>query len=329
MLLCDNGAVTPSPLTRRRRVVGIVAAVLAIVALYVTVVVLYARSGDVESGTEQAVEPDEMVLVLTPVEVDASANRMSARLEPQLGHLGSSSADTLTLDEDIHVLVTGTDGARLIEFRAGEVVAPVTVNLILDGYIEAWPFDRYTTSTMIVPLRTDADGEGEPIPYRVIANGSVPGWDILATGSAVPEDSLATSGASGSVPVVVVELVATRSASTVAFGVVLLALLVIAPVLVLTAAITVLRGRRKVEATMLSWIGAMLFATIPLRNFLPGSPPIGSWVDYLIVLWVFVGLITGLVIFVIAWLRDGPAGVAVTGRDGQTDAAASADQPSA
>ncbi|MBU4464572.1 MAG: DUF4436 domain-containing protein, partial [Actinobacteria bacterium] len=71
------------------------------------------------------------------------------------------------------------------------------------------------------------------------------------------------------------------------------------------------RGRRKVEATVMSWIGAMLFATIPLRNFLPGSPPIGSWVDYLVVLWVVAALIAGLVIFVISWLRLGPAGDSV------------------
>jgi hypothetical protein len=107
-----------------------------------------------------------------------------------------------------------------------------------------------------------------------------------------------------------VQFTITRAASTIAFGVVLLTLMVIAPVLVLTAAITVYRGRRKIEATMLGWFGAMLFATIPLRNFLPGSPPIGSWVDYLIVLWVIAALIAGLVIFILAWLRSGPAGVA-------------------
>jgi hypothetical protein len=50
-------------------------------------------------------------------------------------------------------------------------------------------------------------------------------------------------------------------------------------------------------------MGAMLFATIPLRTFLPGSPPIGSWIDYTVVLWVVVGLIVGLAIYVAAWAR--------------------------
>jgi hypothetical protein len=52
----------------------------------------------------------------------------------------------------------------------------------------------------------------------------------------------------------------------------------------------------------------MLFATIPLRTFLPGSPPIGSWVDYLVVLWVVAGLVLGLVIYVLAWLKWGTRG---------------------
>jgi len=91
---------------------------------------------------------------------------------------------------------------------------------------------------------------------------------------------------------------------------VLLSLMVVMPVLVLTVSISVYRGRRKVEATLMSWIGAMLFATIPLRNFLPGNPPIGSWVDYLIVLWVIAGLVVGLIVYVAAWLRLGPDGPA-------------------
>ena len=83
--------------------------------------------------------------------------------------------------------------------------------------------------------------------------------------------------------------------------------MVIIPILVVTVAVMVLRGKRKVEVTALGWMGAMLFATIPLRNFLPGSPPIGSWIDYLIVLWVLAALVAGLVLFVVAWVRRGPA----------------------
>jgi hypothetical protein len=52
----------------------------------------------------------------------------------------------------------------------------------------------------------------------------------------------------------------------------------------------------------LGWIAAMLFATIPIRNFFPGSPPPGSWVDVLVVLWVFVALTLALVIGLAAFV---------------------------
>ncbi len=102
-----------------------------------------------------------------------------------------------------------------------------------------------------------------------------------------------------------VVITATRSASTVAFGIVLLGLMAVTPILVLFVAISAYTGRRKVEPTLTSWIGAMLFAVIPLRAFLPGAPPVGSWIDYLVVLWVIVGLIAGLTIYILAWNRWG------------------------
>jgi Zn-dependent protease with chaperone function len=53
-----------------------------------------------------------------------------------------------------------------------------------------------------------------------------------------------------------------------------------------------------------TWFAALLFAVVPLRNFLPGSPPPGSWVDQAIVLWVLIGLITAMSLFVLAWWRQ-------------------------
>ena len=37
----------------------------------------------------------------------------------------------------------------------------------------------------------------------------------------------------------------------------------------------------------------MLFAVIPIRNFLPGAPPPGAWIDQALVLWVLIALVRG------------------------------------
>src|SRR5690606_35559079 len=95
-----------------------------------------------------------------------------------------------------------------------------------------------------------------------------------------------------------------RSFSTVAFAIVLTASLILMAVIALLVSISVLRRARDMELIFLGWIAGMLFAVPALRNFLPGQPPIGSWVDFLIVLWVVVSLIVSLALLVFAWFSS-------------------------
>ncbi len=282
--------------------------VVLVAAVYAVVVALYAASGQVDIPDDAQPGPDAAVLRVSPERIDAAGNRLVIEVLPVAsGPLGGDD-EPFASDLAFSVVVSGADGTRTLDVAAGEVLSPKEVALVTEGAIERWPFDVYTVPTLIVVVADlDGDGETEPVPTYLVGDGRVPGWNV----SAVEQDF--DDGFRG------VVFTAVRSGSTVAFGIVLLTLMVAMPVLVLTVTITVYRGRRKVEATMLSWIGAMLFATIPLRNFLPGNPPIGSWVDYLIVLWVIAGLVAGLVVFVAAWLRLGP--------DGPAPAAAASDPP--
>jgi len=45
-------------------------------------------------------------------------------------------------------------------------------------------------------------------------------------------------------------------------------------------------GKMRLELSVASWITAMLFALLPIRGFLPGDPPVGSWIDVLVFFWV-------------------------------------------
>ncbi|WP_420866185.1 DUF4436 family protein [Mycobacterium alsense] len=44
-------------------------------------------------------------------------------------------------------------------------------------------------------------------------------------------------------------------------------------------------GRRKFVPPLVTWSAAMLFAVIPIRNLLSGSPPPGAWIDHALVIW--------------------------------------------
>ena len=75
------------------------------------------------------------------------------------------------------------------------------------------------------------------------------------------------------------------------------------PALAFAVVIPMLLRRRKFVAPFGTWFAAMLFAVIPIRNFLPGSPPAGAWIDQALVLWVLIALVLAMVLYFITWYR--------------------------
>lgn len=309
-----------------RRGLGLVLALAAVfVAVYAVVVMLYARGGAMPERTETAIADGGVQFVLTPKDVDPTADRMTAELSFAPGSR-LATPDGLSATSDVEVLVTSTHNRQLLQYTADQPSAPLAVELKTTGVVEQWPFDVHTISTIVLAyegpsiatLTGDSDegaggggasgaavasGAAEPMPRPTetrLGDHHIPGWVI----SMQPDPrEFVVDTADGEQAVQGYVITARRATATVAFGVVVLALLVAMPVLALTVAVLTLRGKRRVEPAFFGWIAGMLFATPTLRGFLPGSPPIGSWVDYLIVLWVIAGLILALVINVVAWYR--------------------------
>jgi hypothetical protein len=94
-----------------------------------------------------------------------------------------------------------------------------------------------------------------------------------------------------------------RSASTMMFAIVILCIFVTIAAIGLFVAIQTLRDPRRFQSPMTTWYAAMLFAVVPLRNALPGSPAFGSWIDLTIVLWVLVALVVSMLLYIAAWWR--------------------------
>lgn len=292
---------------RRGRVIRLVAAIAACALVYAVVVALYAANTRTAIGQScPDAAPDGAVLLsLSPERVDAVGNRISATLDVEdFGQ--AADPDTGLLADPLVLLLQGTAGERSVVLPPDQLPPSIALELITDGAVEQWPFDAHVSDFAIIAVSTPETGQAESVvPILLCGTARVPGWTFDSVD--VPGDErLVVDG----VPVEQAQITATRAASTIAFGIVLLVLMVVLPVLALIVAIAVRRGRRRAEATLLSWIAAMLFATIPLRTFLPGSPPIGSWVDYLVVLWVVAGLIAALVVYVTGWMTwsaPGPA----------------------
>lgn len=288
----------------RRTVVRVVAVAVVLALVYALVVTLYAVSGSVTSLGESQPEPEKggVTVVLTVEGVDAAHQRidMSVHIDPSETLF---TGNGLALAEDIHVIVAPVEGNQSLVFPADSAIATKPVRVLANGEIGNWPFDGYRADELVVLAYVTSGGVSRPIPTHVWFSGDVPGWRVNVTqiGEAPKELPATLNEALAVWPHI--DVTSARSGSTVAFAFVLLALLVVMPCLVLFVAITAFRGRRKLEPSFMGWMGAMLFATIPLRTFLPGSPPIGSWIDFTVVLWVVAGLVVGLAVYVAAWAR--------------------------
>ncbi|QJU52492.1 DUF4436 family protein [Herbiconiux sp. KACC 21604] len=294
-----------APRPRRRLWLLISLAALGIV-VYLLVVALYASSGARSTmiGDPTASDSDVDVTV-SPLAVNGAVERLSLDISVEAPD-SLIEANGVAMKKQLLVLVTPVDGAQTVALDKGSIPRITkTTSVVAGGSVENWPFDRYSTGLLVVAYTVDAGGNAEVQQTNVMWKGYLSGWNF-AVSEVVPDDPVILEMPDGSqekAPLLMIE--ASRSGSTLAFGVLLLSVLVVMPVLVLFVAISAFTGRRKVEATLMSWMGAMLFATIPLRGFLPGSPPIGSWIDFLIVLWVIVALVAGLAVYVAAWSRWG------------------------
>lgn len=123
------------------------------------------------------------------------------------------------------------------------------------------------------------------------------GWDVTAT--RVGRDSHDPNRPDN----VVITL--QRAKGPLVFDLGIRLVLIALPTLALFVAIQMVTARRKFLPPFSTWYAAMLFAVVPLRNILPGSPPAGSWVDQAVVIWVLIGLATALILYIIAWHRQG------------------------
>jgi hypothetical protein len=184
------------------------------------------------------------------------------------------------LKQDLTVAVTSATTPIRRTWSKGMLpgVFPVPITLARD--VERWPFDSYYTGPITVSLFT---GSGQlPERANVTFVDRLTGWKV---------DVRRVNNASALAPYEVV------------FAIVILCIFVAIAAVGLFVAIQTVRDPRRFQSPMTTWYAAMLFAVLPLRNALPGSPSFGSWIDLTIVMWVLVALVVSMLLYIGAWWR--------------------------
>ncbi|MDM4141564.1 MULTISPECIES: DUF4436 domain-containing protein [Mycobacterium] len=276
---------------------GIVASLVVIYVLSLIAVHLLAKSAPALPAVDLSkVEAEDSVVQVRLEKLDTVANRLTVNVlvypkdtlyDKNFGVLTTDAAVRLYPDNDLGDL----------QYPVGKAPAQVTTTIEAHGDPANWPFDSYRTGVISADVFTGSGANKEKTAARVEATGGLDGWDATVTRVHDAEDNN---------PDLKDDVVITlhRAKGQLIFDVGICLVLISLPVLALWVAIPVALGRTSFLPPLTTWYGAMLFAIVPLRNILPGSPPYGSWVDQAIVLWVLIGLVTALTLFLVGWWRQ-------------------------
>lgn len=199
------------------------------------------------------------------------------------------------LNTDTSVRIFPQNDLGDLQYPVGKLPAQVATTIEAHGDPSDWPFDSYKTDVVQADVLIGS-GENRVLkPGRVEVTGKLDGWDIGATRvTRDPSDPDRPDD-------VVITL--HRAKGPLVFDLGICLVLITLPTLALFVAIQMLTGRRQFLPPFSTWYAAMLFAVVPLRNILPGTPPAGSWIDQAVVIWVLIALATALVLYIAAWYR--------------------------
>lgn len=287
------------PAWRGRRIAIGVVILLAVVGVYALSLVgvhLLAKSGPRLPAVDLSkYQKEDTVVQLRVEELKTVANRLSVNVlvYPQESLIDQNSR-VLTADAAVR-LYPETDLGDL-QYPKGKAPAQVATTIEAHGDPGNWPFDTYSTDEISGLVFTA--GYHDKVWARIEVTGSLDGWDVSVTRVHDAEDTENPS----SLDNVIITL--HRSKGPLIFDLGICLILISLPVLALWVAIPMVLGKTSFLPPFGTWYAAMLFAIMPLRNFLPGSPPPGSWVDQAIVLWVLIGLVVAMALFILAWARQ-------------------------
>jgi hypothetical protein len=272
--------------TVRLRVIALVGVVAC--AMLTSIVLYVDGAGSQRISVQGAPTGSGTTVTLDVVSIQNNYSELVADLIVKPGpELLDPATDGLKQDLTVAVTSATTPVRRTWSKGMLPGVFPVPITLARD--VERWPFDSYYTGPITVSLFT-ASGQ---LPERANATfvDRLTGWKV---------DVRRVNNASASAPY---EVDLQRSASTMVFAIVILCIFVAIAAVGLFVAIQTVRDPRRFQSPMTTWYAAMLFAVLPLRNALPGSPSFGSWIDLTIVMWVLVALVVSMLLYIGAWWR--------------------------
>lgn len=284
---------------RRSRIVSLCVTLSVLVAGYVVLFAdLYNRPAAVEKvftahggDARQPLDIYLEVLSMDPVRQSIQARLdFATKAEPEGMHFDAVPNANMT--------VYASDGYDVqdVELQAGVRSPSKNAEFDVSGRIENYPVDRYQGKLLIKAFEGSSSSRGAAIPIRLTAWEELGGWSIT-----IAQNNSAADGTG-----LWLDVRVQRGHAQIFFALLLYAAMILIGASALTIGSLTFIGTRRIEATLIAALGAMVFAVPALRNIMPGAPPLGVRADALVFLWVQLTAILGLTIFVATWARRGP-----------------------
>jgi Domain of unknown function (DUF4436) len=183
-------------------------------------------------------------------------------------------------------------------YPKGKAPAVVSTTLEAHGDSSKWPFDSYATEKISADVLVGQGNDRKYKPANVEVEGYLDGWDVSVRRVHDSEDKEDPN----SLDNVIITL--HRAKGPLIFDLGICLVLFALPALAFAVAIQIALGKRKFVPPFVTWFAAMLFAVIPIRNFLPGAPPPGAWIDQALVIWVLIALVAAMGLYMVTWYRQ-------------------------
>jgi hypothetical protein len=293
--------------SKKPLIIGLIV-LLAFAAAYVFALTKYKseaenRAAWLEPDTQKAGE-NRIDVVGRIVTADVMKGDIVVRLEFK-PHGSFLAADGATLTRDLELYVASATGKNVHEFKKGKRMNPVeAVVEIYEGEPMDYPFDTHTAELAFffepAAAKGGETGGEESIPVAVQLGGSVAG---LRIDTDYDKENNKPDHA-------VIDISIQRATTAMFFSVFIMIAMWALTFGVIFLVFRVFAGHRKIEISMFSFLGALLFAFPALRNSQPGTPPIGTLSDFIAFFWAEVIIALSLLTVVICWLVRGPGGEA-------------------
>ncbi|MEV7026152.1 DUF4436 family protein [Kitasatospora sp. NPDC093558] len=278
---------TPAPTAHRRpRRHWRFAVVLAVVvALCGTGIGLYLNERNTREQTRELVvppAPDWIELDVTAQDVDPAAQQLSLYVTPIPHGKFAAGPDSQAFGRSVEITATGSP-KTVIRAAEGDTATPQLVHAgMYGGTVTDYPFDRFH-----MEVGFSATSGSAAVPVGVVFTDTDPFFVLRPQATTSGTTAATTSGttAGTSTGTVTLDAKITRSRSTFILAWFMIAAMWALALAVLGAAEVLYRKREGLVWPSLGWMAASLFALIGMRNAAPGSPPIGSLMDYLAFFW--------------------------------------------